>query len=467
VNGTGIWLATQLRQLVDSYDRLGSFRRWFVVFAIISIVYLATANYGPVVFIDAAAAFHPAWHVIHHGHLFVDDGSLRIFEFVDGRDGHLFSNRTPGLIAFAIPFYGLLGGGRDVPSAVPAAVAACIASAGAVASMALVLEHLVPRRVALSASLLLGFGTSLWSVAAADLFPHGPDVLWLSLAMLALVNKREWLAGIMFALAITTRPQLAIVALILGVAIGASQRSPRAIIALGVPSTLGLLALMSYNRFFFGSFNLRGGYQPYVNGAFTGKLQGTWLDYVYNVIGTFVSGPRGLLVLTPALIVLVPGLRVGWRESPTWARTAALAGLGYMLIQWMAQSGHDGFLGGYLFYSYRYTIEPLFLCVPLLVSAYTQWVAVRRPRRLIFNIASALSVWIHGVGAIVYSINDNMPFHTWLAWSPAATVIATSNVAAVTSLALLAPVFVLPFAMTRPDSPSAAQERAATAREGE
>jgi hypothetical protein len=437
------------------------------VFAIVALAYLATANYGPVVFIDAAAAANPAWHIVHHGHLFVDDGSLRIFAFVEGRDGHLFSNRAPGLIAFAVPFYGIFGGGQDVPSVVPAAVAASTATAAAIATMALVLEHVVPRRLALYSSLLMGFGTSLWSVAAADLFPHGPDVLWLSLAVLALLHRREWLAGGMFALAITTRPQLAVVALIVGMALGVSRRSLRVIVAVGIPSALGLLALMSYNRYIFGSFNLRGGYGVYVNDALTGNLHGTKSDYADNVLATFISGPRGLLALSPALIILLPGLGAGWRASPTWSKACALGGFGYMLIQWQAQNGHDGFLGGYLFYSYRYTIEPLVLCGPLLVLAYCQWVALRRSRRLVFNIAAALSIWIHGVGAIVYSINDDLPFHPWLAWSPAATLIATSDVAAVISLALLAPVFVLPFALTRPDSPWSPQWRTATALERE
>ena len=63
-------------------------RRWFTVFVPVALVYLMTGNYGPVVFIDAAAAFHPAWHLVHHGHLWVDDGALRIWQ----DKGRYFSN---------------------------------------------------------------------------------------------------------------------------------------------------------------------------------------------------------------------------------------------------------------------------------------------------------------------------------------------------------------------------------------
>ena len=150
--------------------------RWILTFLPVAAVMLATTNYGPIFFIDGAAAFHPAWHLVHHGHLYVEDLPLRIFAFVDGRGDHLFSNRTPGLIAAAVPMYAVWPFG-DKPNGVPAAVTAFAWSAPLRWQPSVwVLDQLLSRRLALSAALVAGFGTSLWSVAGgripAALFGH-------------------------------------------------------------------------------------------------------------------------------------------------------------------------------------------------------------------------------------------------------------------------------------------------------
>ena len=437
------------RRLMDRYDSARAWRRWFFVFGIVAIVFLATANYGPLFFIDSAAATHPAWHLVHHGHLFVDDGSLRIFAFVEGRDGHLYSNRPPGVIAAALPFYALLGGGRAAPSGIPGSIAAAVLAAAAVATMGQVLERILPRRSALAAALLVAFGTSVWSVASSELFAHGPDMFWLSLALLLILQRREWGAGLALALGITTRPQIAVVAFFLGVLAGWASRRIGPVVAIGIPSFAGLLALLLYNKYVFGAFDLRGGYAEYVNAPLEGKLLGTRHDYILNVLGTFVSGPRGILTLTPVLLVLIPGLLMGWRGSPWWARASALGGSAYMFIQWQTQSGLDGFLGGYLFYSYRYSLEPLFLWVPVLAITYRDWVACNPTRRLLFNVMALFSIWIQGVGALAYDLGASMRFHPWLAWSPISTLASASRIGQVLAIVALIPVVTLPVLLTR------------------
>jgi hypothetical protein len=438
---------------MDRYESASAWNRWLFVFGSVAVVFLATANYGPLFFIDSAAATHPAWHLVHHGHLFVDDGSLRIFAFVEGRDGHLFSNRPPGVIAAALPFYALLSGGHEAPSGIPGSIAAAVFSAAAVATMGQVLERLLSRRAALVAALLLAFGTSVWSVASSELFAHGPDIFWLSLALLLILQRREWWAGIALALGITTRPQIAVIALFLGILAGWAARRIGPVIAIGIPSLAGLLALLFYNKYVFGAFDLRGGYEEYVNAPLEGKLLGTRHDYLLNVLGTFVSGPRGVLTLTPVLLVLIPGLVVGWRGSPWWARAAALGGSAYMLIQWQTQSGTDGFLGGYLFYSYRYSLEPLFLWMPVLAVAYRDWVACNPTRRLLFNVMALFSIWIQGVGALAYDLGGSMPFHPWLAWSPISTLAGAPTIGQALAIVALIPVLILPVLRTRQADP--------------
>ena len=437
-----VWAWTRLDSAAAGSQRI----RWCLTFAVAGVVLLATTNYGPIFFVDGAAAFHPAWHLIHHGHLFVEDAPLRIFAFTEGRDGHLFSNRPPGLIAAAVPSYAIFPFG-DRPTGVPAAVTTSLLCAASIANMRLILEQLLSRRLALYGALVSGFGTSLWSVAGAEFFPHAPDVFWLTTTVLFLLNGKDLRAGFALMAAVTTRPHLAVVALTLGIWAGWHRRSLRPVISVGVPAAAGLIAVMAYNEVTFGRFNLQGGYEAYVNRPFDGRIieSAATPDMALNVAGTFLSGSRGLFVLTPLLVLLVPGLARAWRVGPWWARASAVSGVAYTAVQIQIQSGAEGFLAGNLIYAYRYTIEGLFLCVPLLALSYREWVVGRSTRERAAYVLAVSSVWIHGVGAVLYDLTENYPFHAWLAWSPAATLAGSTRAEQAISLILLATLVSLPW----------------------
>lgn len=427
-----------VRLLGHRLDSADSRTRWLQVFVPLSVIYLLTANYGPFVFIDSAAAFHPAWHLVHHGHLWVDDEPLRIWMFVQDAHGHLSSNRPPGLILFSVPAFAAAGWLTATPVVAPAAVAVSLATAAGVANLGLLLEDILSRRAAWCAAMLAGLGTSLWSVAAAEYLPHGIDVLWLTTALLALRARRTTLAGVAFALAITTRPHLAVVALILGIGAARNVRL-RSIVAVGLPSVCGLLLLMTYNALVFGVFNIRGGYPEYVDAPISREGITTTDSHAVltNLAGTLASGSRGVLVLSPFIVALLPGLVRGWRAGPWWARWSAVAGAAYMLVQLRIQSGPEGFLGGGLIYSYRYAIEPLALCAPLLASSWLTWTRMSESRMRLFAALAVLSVWTHAVGAILYGISGQYPFHAWLAWSPAAVLTSQSPLVAVPAITAL------------------------------
>ena len=95
---------------------------------------------------------------------------------------------------------------------------------------------------------------------------------------------------------------------------------------------------------------------------------------------------RGLFVWSPFVLILLLGVRTGWRAAPSWARGAAVGGLIYFLIQMKANrySGGGGFTG------YRYPLEPLMAAAPLLVYVFREWVTVNRLRQRVF-VFTALS----------------------------------------------------------------------------
>ena len=417
----------ELGAILDRLANRPRFRNWAEIFVPTLFVYLLTTNYGPDAFIDGAVAYHPAWHLVHHGHIWLEDGDLRFWMIVEGREGHLVSNRPPGLVALVVPFYAVLSWGSGAPSPAPAAIAAAVSTAVAIATLRLLLDEIGPPRLARSAAFLAAFGTSAWSVAAEEYFPHGPDAMWLSLALLALVRGREWVAGCCLAAAITTRPHLAVVALVLGLGLAWTRRRWQTAVGVGIPATAGLAAVLLYNRIAFDSSTIQGGYGDYVNRPLeTAGLVSGLGTYGLNVLGAMFSGPRGLLVLSPFLLVLLPGLRRAWKQSPDWTRMAALAALCYALVQWRIQSDPLGFLGGYAFYSYRYLIEPLILLAPLLFVSFRETVLPSRNLTRAFVALAAVAVWIHTVGAVIYDLTANMPWHPWLGLSPA-TTLASAN----------------------------------------
>ena len=120
------------------------------------------------------------------------------------------------------------------------------------------------------------------------------------------------------------------------------------------------------------------------------------VGYVRNIGMALFSPTRGLLVWSPFLIVLLPGLPAAWRAAPSWVRGGALGGLVYLLVQYKANrySGGDGFA------AYRYPLEALTASAPLLLLSYTEWVAQRPRVAQAFRVLVILSVVAHAAFAI-------------------------------------------------------------------
>lgn len=404
------------------------------VFLVLIAVYLPTATYAGNQSPDPPAAAIPAWQLATSGNLTLDAFEGHLPWFVESGD-RIVSNRTPGVIFFAVPFYWLLGS-PDTYTLTPSAVAAALAAALAMTLLHLTLRRLGTPSAAIAAALIAGLGTSTWSVSADALWAHGPNQLWLTAAMLALAAERYWSTGVAFGLAVFTRPHMAVASAVAGVWTAVRQRDWKPLVFIGVPASVGLATLVYYNSLAFpGGDALGGGYggRPLDN-----LVSRPWWHYGEDVAGMLVSPDRGLLVLSPFLLILIPGLRAAWRAAPGWVRAAAASGLAYMLVQLRISyypGGVHVFSGGNHFFSYRLSIEFLTLCAPLLVLCYREWVARTRLRRRIFLALVLLSLAIQGFGAMYWRVDfvEHSPwtnFKLWEAmqvagpWRVATTVVA-------------------------------------------
>lgn len=380
---------------------------WFEAFLLgigALAIFALTAQYHDPLNTDSRGAAIAAWQLAHHG-----NATLTAFQHQEAWIYHVgnryVTNRMPGTIFWATPFYFVLGS-HSSPPIYPATIAAVVASAAAVAFAFVLCCRITSRRVAAIAALLLAFATGTWTVSADQLWTHGPAQLTALLTVLLCTQRRWLLAGIPAGFAVLVRPHLGIVAIVIAAYAIVRAKSARPLL-IGVGGAIGGLILLAYNHALWGKFEIFGGYNQPV--APSGHKA---LNFVVGIAGDLVSPERGLLVMTPALLLLLPGVRQAWRAAPDWARSASLAGLAYLALQlWGIRFG-----GGDGFYSYRTTLESLTLCIPLLVLCWREWTVVTRFRRAAFAGLAVLSVAIHTFGAIVHWVppGRNSPWRTYM-----------------------------------------------------
>lgn len=362
--------------------------------------------------VDTFSALVPAWSLGQRGTLNIPE-YLGSSPWIQEHGDLVLSDRMPGIILWATPFYALLGS-RSGPSVGVAALAAVTA-----ATLAVLVLHQVFRRVleptaALVAAGLAAFGTATWTVSADALWPHGMDQLWIAIALIALSSERYWATGLAYAAGIMTRPHLAACAAVCGLWEAASRRTPIPALVIGATSSLGVAGLVAYNYLAFGQVTLLAGVYAERPNTATNSVGAADQDYglhlATQVAGTFLSPLRGVLVLSPFLLLLLPGLRAAWRAAPPWIRSSAVAAVVYMSIQLLG----NGFQGGSYFYSYRLSIEMLTLAAPLLALAWREWTSRGRARQIAFAVLASVSVLQHAIGAFIFS--DTIDFRT-RAWS--------------------------------------------------
>jgi hypothetical protein len=378
----------------------------FIVAVVAFAVFAATAQYHDPLNNDTRATAIAAWQLAHHGNatLTAFHGHYSWLFTVHGRD---VTNRLPGTVFWAAPFYAALGSSA-YPAIYPGALAAEVASSIAVALAFVLCCRVVSRRIALGAALLLAFATGTWTVSSDQLWTHGPAQAAVLLTVLLASRLRWFLAGIPAGFAVLVRPHLAVVGLIIAVMAAMRTKSTRPLL-LGIGGAAGGVVLLAWNHALWGRWEVFGGYDQPVAGS-AHKVAA----FFTGILGDFVSPERGLLVMTPALLLLLPGLRPAWRTAPDWVRSAAVAGIGYLVLQlWGIR-----FDGGDGFYSYRTTLESLTLAVPLLALAWREWTATTRARSTAFAALAAASVALHAFGAVVNWIPTGTNRSPWKSYLP-------------------------------------------------
>lgn len=387
-------------------------RLFAAVFLPLAMVYLATATWNGPYNTDTLANALTAYEIANDGDVLLQnyedktsrDHNRVIVWVVDSQESAA-SQYPPGAALLAVPLYAVWPdststwtttvSGQDVtytvPPIAPAAITASLAVAAAMAAMALALTEMLTKRNAALAAYTLGLATTVWSVAADKLWLHTGTILYIAVG-LWLAGRRPAGSGLAFGLATLTRPHAVLIGV--GTALGRAitDRSWKVLTRMGAGIGVGSVALLLFNYSVFGSMSVRGGYRLYL-GAFVTRDNG---DLLANVWGALFDLSRGLLVFSPFLLLLIPGLPTAWRKAPAWVRGAALGGVLYFAVQLYT----NRFSGGSGFWGYRYPLEMLVAATPLLAFAYFEWVKPRFMLNRMFVLLVMASIGLHAAGAI-------------------------------------------------------------------
>ena len=223
-----------------------------------------------------------------------------------------------------------------------------------------------------------------------------------------------------YAVAIFSRPDTAIIAATSGLWESVTKRSLKPALKVGAISLAGLLLLLLYNRINADRWTLfPGSYTGRVEGAVStgahGRAHlGTWVASLTATVG---SPLRGLLVYSPFLVLLLPGLVRAWRAAPSWVRSSAVGGVLYLV----AQLAENTWEGGDAFYGYRIALMSVFACAPLLTLCWTEWTAHAAWRRRTLTVLVAVTMWTFAVASVVSNADlgpssSAVPQWPWTRW---------------------------------------------------
>ncbi|MEE8550100.1 MAG: hypothetical protein V3T08_02470, partial [Gemmatimonadota bacterium] len=378
-------------------------QRWHILALLILLLplFVWNARWDEKANPDSEAAAIAAWQLTEKGTLDLSEyepitenlDTLQIW-FVPGKDNTIVSNRPPGLIGIAFPSYFVTGSSRF--SVVPATVTAMALTMASLVIVWWLLRGLTDSRFATVATAVLALGTTTWAISSAELWPHGPDQFWASIALIGLSTRRFALAGVGFALSVLTRPITVVFAAVAGIVEGWRQRSIKPALVIAAVTSVGVVLLLAYNWAVFGGFSIRGGYSSAVIAGAVERF--TILDYTRNVFAMFFGAPNGFLLLSPVLGVATFALIRYWKRVPGWARSGALAALIYLLVHAYFNRASGG-----LPVMYRYPLEAITLASAAL--GFAGWTMARESRlggRFLL-VTAVLSIVIQGYYIFVVS----------------------------------------------------------------
>ncbi|KAA6183294.1 hypothetical protein F2Q65_15915 [Thiohalocapsa marina] len=389
------------------------------IFFPLTILYSITADWELPYDADAAINAISAWHLYHNLSPFLP-GYESLVDYAPSRRMTALrmgvygavSAVPPGAAFAAAPFYALASEELItheiinfpvdlpplqlvLPELWPATLAAIIYTAASVGLLGLIFTSQGARPEAWLAAYTAGLGTSAWSVASSELFMHGPAMFWISLGVYLSVNSRFFCSGLALALAILTRPHLAVIPASMGLLGSFGNKRIPPFLLTGIGSSLGVLLLALYHWFVFGKFSVIGGYAD----TFVERIWNPdFLSYLENIFGGLFDFRSGFLVWSPFLLALLPGIHRGWNNSSWAIRGAAVGGFIYLLLQYKMNRFNPANIT-----LYRYPLEALTASAPLFFACYLHWTKLGGPssiRRSILKKLIPLAVLMHGFGAI-------------------------------------------------------------------
>lgn len=393
-----------------------AFRVWLTAFFPFLLVFATTAHWWTGRANDTQAADWAAWALAHgYGNDLTHVAHLPANTWFIHVGDRLVATRTAGVVLAGVPMQWLLAPLHvDVDRV--GVLTACLMAAAAMANVFVLLHRLGGTTAqALAATSALALGTSVWTVASAELWTHTPNVFFLSLLLLAWERGRYGLMALLCLPLLLTRPHLAVSMAVIGIFATVHERRLRPVLLLGLSSVLSLGVLALWNRWMLGKVTIAGGvYEHQIAAVTTAPGPGALESWATNVAGTFVSPLRGILLYSPFVVLVLVALVKHWRETPSWTRAALAGGVGYEVVQLRL----NDFVGGGASFGNRLVLELLVLSAPAGYLAYRAW-AERTPG--VTTVARALvatAVATQLAGALFAGSKAilQVPTHPWTTW---------------------------------------------------
>jgi hypothetical protein len=222
-----------------------------------------------------------------------------------------------------------------------------------------------------------------------SLFQHGTGVLFITLALAALLTRKPRfiiVAGLLLGLAVATRPTNIVIAAALALYVFRHERksAPGFVLLAMIPALL----LVWYSSVYWGN--------PFALGQGQGLSGFTAPEPLVGAAGLLLSPNRGLLVFSPILV-----FSLGYAAYLVWNRGGSPI-LHYLIWSSLALYAlytlWSDWAGGHTF-GYRYLIE---LLPGLMLVLAECWPRVIEPRPMLrgaFGLALIASIYINGLGA--------------------------------------------------------------------
>lgn len=419
-------------------------RRTFAGAAVpLLLLYLATARYTEYTQSNDAEAVAVAATTL------AATGSLTMNAYLDNQlwlfwNGERYlTNRFPGAIFLTAGFAWVLR--ADAGTFWVGGVAAAVTTAVAMGALAVLLARLFGPRNGIVGALVVGVATSTWGISSASMWTHGPNQLWLVLAMMGAEAGRPGRSGLWLGAALFTRPQLGVVSAAHGVVTWVQTRRVRSLVLVGAGTAVGLAAYLAYTLVVLapsgatrpapvppadaqgnattgdvdapaaaGDIVTRGRPLPgperdpgllgggYGEGPLRSLVSTPLSTWGARLLGTLFSPNRGVVIQSPWLVVAGIGAWRARRRLPPWARSMAVAGIVYLLVQLRL----NVFTGGIYFVVYRLPIEAITLCSPALALGYVDWVSRSAARLRAFWVAATFSAGVQFFAAATRVVPD-------------------------------------------------------------